>query len=168
MHNMCVGNSVLAAWEVASCAQTAGGSRVTGRSKISVICNVHSGARSREGVAHRPLHSIPRSQKIARWSDISMYPCFSYMVRAPRPANRCSSWAGPGTIWNSHAASNTGTVRTLANLFSLMRELIEVILLQPRQAWRWIPLGNRESRCDATCSGTVLNVRHLVRMAVKA
>ena len=63
MHNMCGGNSVLAAWEVASCAQTAGGSPVTGRSKISVICHVHSGARSREGVAHRPLLSIPRSQE---------------------------------------------------------------------------------------------------------
>ena len=53
---------------------------------------------------------------------------------------RCSSWAGPGT----------GTVRTLANLFSFVREFIEVILLQPRQAWRWISLGNRESCCDAT------------------
>ena len=43
----------------------AGGSPVTGRCKIlSVICDVHSGARSREGVARRPLLSIPRSQEL--------------------------------------------------------------------------------------------------------
>ena len=63
MHNMCGGSSTLVAWEVASCAKTAGGSPVTGRSKVSVICNVHSGARSREGVAHRALLSVPRSQE---------------------------------------------------------------------------------------------------------
>ena len=66
IHNVCGGNSTLAtlaAWEVASCARTAGGNPVTGRSKTSVICNVHGGARSREGVAHRPLLSIPSSQE---------------------------------------------------------------------------------------------------------
>ena len=37
---------------------------MTGRSKIfSVICHVHRGARSREGLARRPLLSIPRSQE---------------------------------------------------------------------------------------------------------
>ena len=76
--------------------------------------------------------SPSRHHRSARWSDISMYLCFSYIVRAPRRADSCSSWAGPGTTWNSHAASNTGTVRRPANLFSFVKELIEVILLQPR------------------------------------
>ena len=101
IHNMCGGNSTLAAWEVASRAQTAG-SPVTGRSKIfpsSVTSTVE------QGVADQPLLSSPEFTGIERWSDISMYPCFSYMFRAPRRANRCSSWAGPGTTWNSHAAS---------------------------------------------------------------
>ena len=89
--------------------------------------------------------------------------CFERLVQ-----QSCSSWAGPGTTWNSHAASNTGTVRRLAYLFSFVRELVEVILLQPRQAQRWIPLGNRESRCDATCFGVVPNAGHLFDMAMKA
>ena len=81
-----------------------------------------------------------------------MYPCCRFMVRAPRRADSCSSWAGPGTTWNSHAAPNTGTVRRLANLFPFVREFTEVILLRPRQAQRSIALGNRESRCTVACS----------------
>ena len=84
-----------------------------------------------------------RDHRSARWSDISMYPCCRFMVRAPRRGHCCSSWAGPGTTWNSHAAPNTGTVRPLANLFPFVRELIDVILLRPRQAQRSIALGNR-------------------------
>ena len=93
-----------------------------------------------------------RDHRSARWSYISMYPCCRFMVRAPRRADSCSSWAGPGTTWNSHAAPNTGTVRRLANLFPFVREFTEVILLRPRQAQRSIALGNRESRCTVACS----------------
>ena len=81
-----------------------------------------------------------------------MYPCFSYMFRAPRRANRCSSLAGPGTTWNPHASPNTGTVRRPANLFLFARELIEVIFFQPRQAQRRIAVGNRDSRSTMACS----------------
>ena len=49
-----------------------------------------------------------------------------------------------------------------------VREFIEVILLRPRQAQGWIPLGNRESHCDATCFGVVPDAVHLVDMAMKA
>ena len=59
IHNMCGGNSTLAAWEVASRAQTAG-SPVTGRSKIFPSSVTST---SREGVAHQPLLSIPSSQE---------------------------------------------------------------------------------------------------------
>ena len=93
-----------------------------------------------------------RDHRSARWGYISMYPCCRFMVRAPRRADSCSSWAGPGTTWNSHAAPNTGTVRRLANLFPFVREFTEVILLRPRQAQRSIALGNLESRCTVACS----------------
>ena len=93
-----------------------------------------------------------RDHRSARWSNISMDPCCRSMVRAPRRGHCCSSWAGPGTTWNSHAAPNTGTVRTLANLFSFVREFTEVILLRPRQAQRSIALGNSEIRCTVACS----------------
>ena len=128
IHNRCGGNSTLAAWEVASCAQTAHGSPATGRSNISVICKVHSGARSREGVVRRPLRAH---------------------------GGATSRWAGPGTTWKSNAAPNRGTVRRPANLFPCVREFLEVILLHPREAQRhnfWIALGNREFRCTMACS----------------
>ena len=115
----------------------------------SVTSTVVHGA---EEEFHIDRCSPSRDHRSARWSDISMYPCFSYMVRAPRRGHCCSSWAGPGTTWNSHAAPNTGTVRTLANLFPFVREFIELILLQPRQAQRSIALGNRELRCTVACS----------------
>ena len=76
IHTMCYQNSKLAAWEVASCAKLDGGNPVAGRSKISVICNVHTGAMSSEGVAHRPRPSIPSPQKrtVERHLDV---PCAS-------------------------------------------------------------------------------------------
>ena len=76
-----VGTQTLAAWEVASCARTAGGSPVTGRRKIPVTCNVHSGARSREGVAHRPRLSIPSPQERVQNRTVErhlMYPNCSW------------------------------------------------------------------------------------------
>ena len=118
---------------------------------MSVICNVHSGARSREGVVHRALLSIPRSQErtVERHLDVLV---LQLHVSSATSSNSLQFWGGPGTTWNSHAALDTGTVRRLANLFPCVREFIEVILLHPREAQRWIALGNRESRCTMACS----------------
>ena len=85
LHNIGAGYSMLAAWKVASCAQTVGGNPVTGRSNISVICKYYSGARSTEGAAHRPLLSIPRSQErtVERHLDVpcASVTCFDHHVQ---------------------------------------------------------------------------------------
>ena len=118
-------------------------------------------------MAHQSLLSFPRSQErtVERHLDV---PALQLHVSSATSSKSLQFLNGPGTTWNSHAASNRGTVRRPADLFPFVREFTEVILLRPRQAQRWIPLGNRESHCDATCFGVVPDAGHSVDMAMKA
>ena len=131
-------------WEVASCAKTVGANPVTRRSKISVICNVHSGTRSTEALAHRLLLFIPRSRErtVERHLDV---PVLQLHVSSAT-SSKSLQFVGRGQ-------EQPGTrTQHRTPLFSFVRELIEVILLQPRQAHRWIAPGNRDSRCATACS----------------
>ena len=91
------------------------------------------------GVPHRPVLSIPRSQE-----------------RTVEPHL-------DGQVLQIHGSSATSrrflqflqTVRRPANKLPFVREFTEVILLQPRQAQRWIALGHRESRCTVACSAPI-------------
>ena len=137
----------LAACEVASCAQTAGGSTVTGRSQVSAICHVHCGARSREGVAHQPLLSIPSSQErtVERHLDVPVLPIH---VSSATSSKMLQFFVEVRHNLYSLAAPNTSTCQCLF----FVSEFMEVILLLPQQAQRWIAPGNRESRCTLPCS----------------
>ena len=135
--------------QVASCAQTADGSPATGRCvrlSPSVTSTVVHGAEKEWHTNRFSPSRVHRNRAVERRLDVpcASVTCFERHVE--------QIVAILGTTWNSHAAPNTGTVRRLVNLFSFVKEFIEVILRLPPQAQRWISLGNRGSRCTLACS----------------